>query len=283
MHYLRELANDFHTYYNAHQFLVDDAERARRAPHADPAACARWCATGSGCSACRRPRRCERDARAGQDAQPRLQARQAPHARRRPRLQRLGGARRRAWRSASRVALRVHPAPLPRGAGLGRSRSRPPAQRRPRRPRRRRSDRRAGSAAGPELDFYDMLPKQEVEVPEQVRRVRGAPAPPCRRATSRCRRARSSRSAEAEKLQAQLAQYGVDAKIQRFSLDDETWYRVRIGPIATVEELDAIRAKLAEAEVEATPVRCAGPGVLTTLLSRAAVVASAASSPRWSG
>lgn len=24
VHYLRELANDFHTYYNAHQFLVDD-------------------------------------------------------------------------------------------------------------------------------------------------------------------------------------------------------------------------------------------------------------------
>jgi len=26
VHYLRELANDFHTYYNAHQFLVDDLE-----------------------------------------------------------------------------------------------------------------------------------------------------------------------------------------------------------------------------------------------------------------
>jgi arginyl-tRNA synthetase len=25
VHYLRELANDFHTYYNAHQFIVDDA------------------------------------------------------------------------------------------------------------------------------------------------------------------------------------------------------------------------------------------------------------------
>jgi arginyl-tRNA synthetase len=24
-HYLRDLANEFHTYYNAHQFLVDDA------------------------------------------------------------------------------------------------------------------------------------------------------------------------------------------------------------------------------------------------------------------
>jgi hypothetical protein len=60
--------------------------------------------------------------------------------------------------------------------------------------------------------------------------------------------------AEAEKLQARLAQYGVDAKIQRFSLEDETWYRVRIGPIATVEELESVRAKLAEAEIEATPV-----------------------------
>jgi cell division protein FtsN len=63
--------------------------------------------------------------------------------------------------------------------------------------------------------------------------------------------------AEAEKLQAKLAQYGVDAKIQRLSLEDETYYRVRIGPIATVEELEAVRAKLAEAEVDAMPVTAA--------------------------
>ena len=25
VHYLRELANDFHTYYNAHQFLVEES------------------------------------------------------------------------------------------------------------------------------------------------------------------------------------------------------------------------------------------------------------------
>jgi arginyl-tRNA synthetase len=25
VHYLRDLANDFHTYYSAHQFIVDDA------------------------------------------------------------------------------------------------------------------------------------------------------------------------------------------------------------------------------------------------------------------
>jgi hypothetical protein len=32
---------------------------------------------------------------------------------------------------------------------------------------------------------------------------------------------------------------------------------VRIGPIATVQELETIRSKLAEAEVEATPVTTA--------------------------
>jgi len=69
-------------------------------------------------------------------------------------------------------------------------------------------------------------------------------------------------AAEAEKLQARLAQFGIDAKIQRFSLEDETWYRVRVGPIATVEEHDAIRAKLAEAEVEATPVTAAAEAPL---------------------
>ena len=109
---------------------------------------------------------------------------------------------------------------------------------------------------GPDLTFYDMLPKQEVEVPEKSPGA-APPGPRCRRATSRCRQARSSRRPRRRSCRRQLAQYGVDAKIQRFSLEDETWYRVRIGPIATVEELDVIRAKLAEAEVEATPVTAA--------------------------
>jgi cell division protein FtsN len=107
--------------------------------------------------------------------------------------------------------------------------------------------------AGPTYDFYDMLPKQEVEVPESSKHA-AAPASMLPTGDVTLQAGSFKQPAEAEKLQARLAQYGVDAKIQRFSLEDETWYRVRIGPIATVEELDAVRAKLAEAEVEATPV-----------------------------
>jgi cell division protein FtsN len=59
---------------------------------------------------------------------------------------------------------------------------------------------------------------------------------------------------EAEKMLAQLALVGITAKIQRASVDDETWFRVRIGPIATVEELRGIQTKLREAEIAATAV-----------------------------
>jgi cell division protein FtsN len=106
--------------------------------------------------------------------------------------------------------------------------------------------------AGSGYDFYDMLPKQEVEVPQSEAAISAGSASPKGDVTLQAGSFKNV--AEAEKLQAQLAQYGIDAKIQRFSLEDETWYRVRIGPIATVEQLESIRAKLAEAEVEATAV-----------------------------
>ncbi len=114
----------------------------------------------------------------------------------------------------------------------------------------------AESEAAPRYDFYDILPSQELEVPESA----------LQKHTARQTLAEGSitlqagafkQVTEAEKLQAKLAQYGVDAKIQRLSLEDETYYRVRIGPVATVEELESLRAKLAEAEVDAIPVTAA--------------------------
>jgi cell division protein FtsN len=101
--------------------------------------------------------------------------------------------------------------------------------------------------------FYNMLPTQEVRVPKQEEKAGGkSSALPAGDVVLQA--GSFKQPDEADKLQAKLAQYGVDAKIQRFALEDETWYRVRIGPIATVQELESIRAKLADAEVEATPV-----------------------------
>ena len=109
-----------------------------------------------------------------------------------------------------------------------------------------------------DFTFYDDLPRQEVAVPAAERDRKGAAASTLPTGDIVLQAGAFKQVLEAEKLQARLAQYGVDSKIQRYALQDETWYRVRIGPITTVQELETTRAKLAEAEIEATPVT---PGV----------------------
>ena len=113
----------------------------------------------------------------------------------------------------------------------------------------------ADTTAAPELDFYDMLPKQEVEVPGKSSKAAASAAKtPLPTGGAVLQAGSFKQSTEAEKMQAQLALVGISAKIQRASVDDETWYRVRIGPIATVEELRGIQTKLREAEISATAV-----------------------------
>jgi cell division protein FtsN len=112
----------------------------------------------------------------------------------------------------------------------------------------------APAGAPPEYDFYKMLPEQEVEVPKDARAPVNPVAPAGVRGDVTLQVGSFKGMDQAEKMQARLALQGIESRIQRFTLQDETWYRVRIGPIATVEELDAVRAKLAEAEVEATAV-----------------------------
>ena len=113
----------------------------------------------------------------------------------------------------------------------------------------------ADTPAEPELDFYDMLPKQEVEVPGDSGKAPGKAAKtPLPTGGATLQAGSFKQSTEAEKMQAQLALVGISAKIQRASVDDETWYRVRIGPIATVEELRGVQSKLREAEIAATAV-----------------------------
>jgi len=105
-----------------------------------------------------------------------------------------------------------------------------------------------------EYDFYDMLKNQQVEVPATASAAPVAPMPAGLRGDVTLQVGSFKGPDQAEKMQARLALHGIESRIQRFALQDETWYRVRIGPIGTVEELDAVRAKLAEAEVEATAV-----------------------------
>jgi cell division protein FtsN len=113
----------------------------------------------------------------------------------------------------------------------------------------------AYTPTGPALDFYDMLPRQEVEIAsEPAKGATEAARAPLPSGDVILQAGSFKQSPEAEKMQAQLALMGISARIQRASVDDETWYRVRIGPIATVEELRNVQSKLREAEISATAV-----------------------------
>ena len=60
---------------------------------------------------------------------------------------------------------------------------------------------------------------------------------------------------DAERVRAQLAREGVDAKVQRVAVDADVWHRVRIGPISNLDELNKVRRQLQAAEVDALVIR----------------------------
>jgi cell division protein FtsN len=114
------------------------------------------------------------------------------------------------------------------------------------------------AAAGEKYDFYEMLPNFEVVVPEKDKEVkRDLPA------TAKIERpgvyvlqAGSYRNeADADRIRAQLAMQGIDAKVQRVAVDTDVWHRVRIGPITKLDDLNRLRKQLQAADVDALVIR----------------------------
>ena len=120
----------------------------------------------------------------------------------------------------------------------------------------------ASEAAPPQrsekYDFYEMLPNFEVVVPEKEKDVkRDLPATaPVERPGIYVLQAGSYRNqADAERVRAQLALQGIEAKVQRVAVDADVWHRVRIGPITQLTELNKLRKQLQAADVDALVIR----------------------------
>jgi cell division protein FtsN len=119
------------------------------------------------------------------------------------------------------------------------------------------SEDESGEDSGRQYDFYELLPKFEVVVPEREK----AEGPDSRAAAierpgAYVLQAGSYRNfADADRVRAQLALQGVESKIQRVSIDNDTWHRVRIGPLSDLAELNRTRAKLRQADIDALVIR----------------------------
>jgi len=115
-------------------------------------------------------------------------------------------------------------------------------------------------AKATKYDFYEMLPAFEVVIPEKeldVRRDRDQS--PVREQGSYILQVGAFQAfADAERVKAKLALMGIESRVQKVSLDNQTWHRVRIGPVSDLDKLNALRVKLQNAGVDMLIIR-SGP------------------------
>ena len=107
--------------------------------------------------------------------------------------------------------------------------------------------------------FYDLLPNYEVVIPKESVKKEPRPAPaPEAGATETAPgqyliQVGSFRDRkEAEQQKASLALIGVESRIEKVTIDnDQTWYRVRIGPERDQRRVEQVLARLEENDIKA--------------------------------
>lgn len=120
------------------------------------------------------------------------------------------------------------------------------------------ADGAAPAKSRPKFDFYRMLPNYEVVIPEQdIAVTPGVAEKPIAAPGTYVLQAGSFRTAgDADRLRAQIALLGVESRVQTVTIDGtDTWHRVRIGPMRDLAELNTVRGRLAENEIEALVIR----------------------------
>jgi cell division protein FtsN len=105
--------------------------------------------------------------------------------------------------------------------------------------------------------FYDMLPKFEVVIPEQEPNVAvdAEPQAIVEPGLYVLQAGSFSMYADADRRRAELALHGIESSIQRITIDDKTYHRVRIGPTDDLEELNLLRSRLRAAQIDVLRIR----------------------------
>jgi cell division protein FtsN len=98
----------------------------------------------------------------------------------------------------------------------------------------------------PQFDFYTILPKKEVVVPEYEVKTRTREEQVGKdKKTSYILQAGSySDFKEADRIKAKLALMGIESKIQKAKVESVTWYRIKIGPYRQLSSVNTIKDRL---------------------------------------
>jgi cell division protein FtsN len=161
---------------------------------------------------------------------------------------------------ASAVAIYMTNAPVPFLNKTQAGRSAPPADQKLADAAKSSEAAKGTAPEKPKFDFYKILPGQEEPVTD--RELKSAAARPPDKAGVAPKdvyfvQAGAFQSpADADNLKARLALIGLQASVEPAHLPDRgTWYRVRLGPYTQLDEINRIRATLAQNGVDAALVK----------------------------
>ncbi|MDJ0938637.1 MAG: SPOR domain-containing protein [Woeseiaceae bacterium] len=107
------------------------------------------------------------------------------------------------------------------------------------------------------FDFYEMLPSAELIVSDVDPEIAADVEPQAVVEPGRyvLQAGSFTEFADAERRRAELALQGIEAKIQRVTIDDRTFHRVRIGPTSDLDELNMLRSRLRAAKIDVLRIR----------------------------
>ncbi len=107
------------------------------------------------------------------------------------------------------------------------------------------------------FEFYDKLATMEVIVPEEDYEFEPDTEPQAvvNPGTYVLQVGSFTTEADAERRRAELGLQGIQSNIQRVTIDDRTYHRVRIGPTNDLDELNMLRSRLRAARIDVLRIR----------------------------
>jgi cell division protein FtsN len=143
------------------------------------------------------------------------------------------------------------PAAVPEGPGPGVSGADVPAE------ARAEAQHAAPPSPASRFDFYEMLPAFEVVIPEIETAAR--PASPMTAVEEPglyvLQVGSFTALGDADRRQASLALLGIESNIQRVTIDDAVFHRVRVGPMSELDRLNVVRRQLRDARIDSLLMR----------------------------
>ena len=118
-----------------------------------------------------------------------------------------------------------------------------------------------GAAEKPKFDFYRILPGAEEPVTEkEIRERQRAAAKGSQQDAAKdvyfIQAGSFQNPADADNQKARLAMLGYESSVEPANLPDKgTWYRVRMGPFAKLDDINKVRATLAQNGIDANLIK----------------------------